>query len=197
MLHPESIPDVSRETLERFLQLVLKWNKTINLIARSSEKDGWSRHVANSAVLSHHLSETECIVDLGSGGGFPGIVLGILQPERRLYLIESDDRKSAFLREAVRVFQLNATVLSHRVEDLNSLPQGVFTSRGFASVLSTLQMTARFIQKETRFFLLKGKRVDQELEEAAKEWNFELKKHSMPAPSDGWLVELSQIEQKN
>jgi 16S rRNA (guanine527-N7)-methyltransferase len=117
---------VSRETLERldvYVDLLDKWRKTINLISAASFAEVWSRHIADSAQLLALAPNAEIWVDMGSGAGFPGLVLAIQlsgRPGARVHLIESDQRKSAFLREAARQTGAAAIIHNDRIENAAS-----------------------------------------------------------------------------
>lgn len=134
--------DVSRETSEKlshFVALVEKWNKAVNLIGRSTVDSIWTRHVLDSAQLRTHLaSQPRLWLDLGSGSGFPGIVVAIMaayeSPESRFVLVESDQRKATFLRTACRELKLSASVLAARIESLPPQKADVISARALAAL---------------------------------------------------------------
>ena len=180
--------EVSRETVQRlavFAQLLTTWQKTINLVAASTIGDFWHRHFADSAqLLALAPQQTRTWLDLGSGAGFPGLVIGCMLAERtdqRLILIESDSRKCAFLREVVRQTGLNAVVsvdiIASRIETVaNTARVGevdVISARALAPLRTLLGRCAPFFGSQTVALLLKGKGVDDEVTEARTMWSFE------------------------
>ncbi|GAB4533104.1 MAG: 16S rRNA (guanine(527)-N(7))-methyltransferase RsmG [Parvularculaceae bacterium] len=170
---------VSHETkvlLEKYDALLLKWAAKINLVARSTLEDRWRRHFLDSAQIIEFLSEnTQILVDLGSGAGFPGLVLAILGAERGLHvhLIESDRKKCAFLQTVVRETGAPATIHAARAESLDPIRADVVTARALAPLKNLLELTAPFAAETTRCLFLKGRDVDVELTEAAKCWNID------------------------
>lgn len=166
--------NVSRETfaqLQAFVALVEKWQPRINLIANSTISSIWTRHILDSAQLVSHLPEnTNRILDVGSGGGFPGIVLSIIT-RAEVHLVESDQRKSVFLKTVIRELGLTAIVHNQRVEALENLNADVITARALASVetlisLLETQLMRRSDKQPEKLPLclfLKGARLHQEL----------------------------------
>ena len=127
--------NVSRETFLRmkaYVDLLLTWNKRINLISKSTEPEIWKRHILDSAQL-YPLIPRDCssLMDFGSGAGFPGLVLAIMGV-RGVRLVESDARKCAFMREAARITQTEAQVLNQRVESIPPIAVDVITARALA-----------------------------------------------------------------
>ncbi len=133
-----NLVSVSRETadrLEDYITLLKKWNKTINLVSSNSLDDPWRRHILDSAQLVNHMPNRKArIVDLGSGAGLPGIILALILPEADVHLVESDQRKSAFLREAARVLGCQISIHVERIETAVNTIQDidVFTARALA-----------------------------------------------------------------
>jgi 16S rRNA (guanine527-N7)-methyltransferase len=162
--------DVSRE-IESYIELLVRWNKTINLIGKSTLSELRKRHVEDSMSLLGQIKENESVIDLGSGSGFPGIILNIYGV-KNITLIDSDMRKVAFLRHVIMKLNLTANVICCRIEDL-SLCSDVLVSRAFASISSTLNYIANFEYK--RLLLLKGENVQEEVISALKDWTFDYK----------------------
>jgi 16S rRNA (guanine527-N7)-methyltransferase len=160
---------VSRETfarLARYVDLLRQWNARVNLVSRLSLDDAWRRHVLDSAQL-HPLipAEARVLVDLGSGAGFPGLVLAILGvPE--VHLIESDARKCAFLREAARVTETSVSIHAQRIEATAPLAADVITARALAPLPDLLDLAVPFLQPHTMCVFLKGKNAAEELRQA-------------------------------
>lgn len=175
--------DVSRETLHRLdllVELLAKWQRTINLVAPASLPQVWARHVADSLQLLPLASATATRwVDLGSGGGFPGLVVAAVLAERpgaTAHLVESDTRKAAFLREAIRLTGLPAEVHAQRIEAAAPhLAAGchVVSARALAPLPKLLDLAAPFLAAGALGLFLKGKDATRELTEAGKGWTLD------------------------
>lgn len=173
--------DVSRETiglLKDFEQLLHKWNPVINLASRQSMEDVWSRHIVDSAQIFPHIpAQAKLCVDVGSGGGFPGIVLAAISTsltlDRQFVLVESDQRKATFLRQAIRSLNLKAEVRSSRIESLQRLEADVFTARALAPLATLLRFAQGHVTDEGVCILPKGENYREEIAEARKLYEFE------------------------
>jgi len=169
------VTGVSRETLERlqtYVGLLEQWNRRINLVGRNTMGDVWRRHILDSAQLLPLLpARTRVLVDLGSGAGLPGLVLAIMGvPE--VHLVESDQRKAAFLREAMRVTGTPAILHVERAEKLAGIAADVVTARALASMSELLDLAANVMGARSLGFFLKGETAAEELEAARAEWDF-------------------------
>lgn len=187
---------VSRETLERltvYEALLRKWQKTINLVGPKTLDDAWSRHFLDSAQLHPLLPEsTRVLVDLGSGAGFPGLVLAILGvPE--VHLIESDVRKGAFLREAARATGAPVTVHSKRIEAVQGLQADALTARALAPLADLLDWGARFLTADGVALFLKGQNVEDELTDSTKYWKMRTERFDSVTDPSGSILRLSGI----
>lgn len=165
--------NVSRETCARFeayANLLTIWHKKINLVSDTTLKDLWRRHFLDSIqVFDLASSGARVWLDLGSGAGFPGLVLSILGvPE--VHLVESHSRKAAFLIEAARVTASKPIIHNARLESLAPWPVDVITARAFAPLPRLLDLAKAFIDPMTTLILLKGQGVEAELTEASKSW---------------------------
>jgi len=192
------------ETLARlraYLALLEKWQRRINLVSASTLADPWRRHMLDSAQLvpliaSHRAAKGEPgaikIADLGSGAGFPGLVLAILGAGS-VCLIESDSRKSVFLREAIRVTAAPARVEAARIEDLPPQCCDVVTARACAPLPLLLAYAARHLAPEGIALLLKGRTAATELTEAEKTWK--IRAHLSPSVTDpsGSVITIEAI----
>jgi 16S rRNA (guanine527-N7)-methyltransferase len=177
--------DVSRETaarLDRFAALLLSWQKKINLIGASTVSSLWCRHIGDSLQLLslvHTERHAAIWVDLGSGAGFPGLVIACALADvdgAQIHLIESNAKKAAFLREAIRETAAPATVHAGRIEELGprlAPVADVVTARALAPLTELLRLAEPFLTNDAQALLLKGQDVDAELTEAAKYWNIE------------------------
>lgn len=168
---------VSRETFEcfeRFVELIRKWSPKINLISRASMDQIWQRHIVDSVQLSKATEGAPTTWgDLGSGGGLPGIVVAMLRPETLITLIESDLRKATFLRTCVQTLDLNARVISARIEDAVPLAADIISARALAPLPKLLDYVDRHIAPDGVAILPKGKNFEQELAAARKTWSFD------------------------
>lgn len=173
---------VSRETFERlktYESLLNKWNPRINLVAKSTLQDAWTRHFEDSAqVFSAIATQPNHWCDLGSGGGFPGLVVAILAqehwPDCNFQMVESDARKCTFLRTVIRETGVNARVDTARIEQLPSANADIVSARALASIDQLLHYSTRHMQPNGRAVFLKGERHQTEIEEARKNWHFKM-----------------------
>ncbi len=188
---------VSHETvvaLDAFVELLLKWQKAVQLIAPSSIPNIWTRHIADSLQLLDHLpKETKTIADLGSGGGFPGLILAIGlrdQSGATIHLVESDSRKAAFLQEAIRVLKLPAKVHALRIESATKQigAVDVVTARALAPLPRLLELAEPLLKSGAKAIFLKGQDVDRELTEAAKSWNIRAKSVTSKTDPQGKIL---------
>lgn len=188
--------DVSRETLDRlhiYLDVLTKWQPRINLVGASTLRDPWRRHILDSAQLFPLLPPgTQTLVDLGSGAGFPGLVLAILGVAS-VHLVESDHRKAAFLREAARLTTTPVTVHPQRLESLASFPVDAVTARALAPLPRLLDLAAPFLCKGAVGLFLKGQSVDDELTESHKIWKMRVER--LPSRSDpaGFVLRIGDL----
>lgn len=193
--------DVSRETMEMFdhyESLVQKWSPKINLVAKSTLVDLRSRHIADSAGLFSHLHpSTKKTVDLGSGGGFPGLVVAILSqqflPENRMTLVESDKRKSVFLLTVARELGLDITVITRRIEEAAPQAADVVMARALAPLPKLLGYVDRHLNSEGYALLPKGIQAEDEIEMAKEAWQFEIE--TRRATGVGSILKVSNIKQ--
>ncbi|PWR21068.1 16S rRNA (guanine(527)-N(7))-methyltransferase RsmG [Zavarzinia compransoris] len=176
--------NVSRETLDRlrlYADLLVKWQAKINLVGPATIPDLWRRHFLDSAQLFPLLPEKPAgrerrLVDLGSGAGFPGLVLAIMGAGD-VHLVESDQRKCAFLREAARITDTRVTIHALRIETLAPLDADVITARALASLEKLLDWAAPHRSAHTIHIIPKGKEAEAELTEAARRSTLESTRH--------------------
>jgi 16S rRNA (guanine527-N7)-methyltransferase len=188
--------DVSRETsarLQAYLDLLARWQRTINLVGAASLDDPWRRHVLDSAQLWRHWPGGARVgVDLGSGGGLPGLVLAIMgAPE--MHLIESDKRKAAFLREAARAAGVAVQVHACRIEAAPAIAADVVSARALAPLAELLPLAQRFIGDRTVCLFLKGRQAEAELTAARRRWTMRVELHPSLSAGDGRVLRLSEV----
>lgn len=195
---------VSRETVDRlhaFADLVRKWNPKINLVSQSSLADLMGRHIADSAQLYDVVKlPVDHWVDLGSGGGFPGVVIAILNEDRvgvcKITLVESDARKSVFLREVARALSLSVDVLNDRIENLAPLSADVVSARALAPLSVLLGHAHRHVRPEGVAIFPKGTRYQEELDQAAAEWVFTVEGCPSRTDPDARILVVRSISPK-
>lgn len=191
--------NVSRETLDklnRFSELVRRWNPKINLVSKTSLEDLWERHIIDSAQI-FSLVETEGHwLDLGSGGGFPGIVVAILNQEKERFkvtLVESDQRKCAFLRTAIRELELSATVENERIELLQYQQADVLSARALSDLTSLLGFCEMHLDPLGVALFPKGKSWKEEDEAARHLWSYECDAIQSKTDPDAAILKIKEI----
>jgi 16S rRNA (guanine527-N7)-methyltransferase len=189
------------DRLEAMDRVLIDWSQRHNLIARSTIEDRWERHFLDSAQLVPLLPEgVKAIVDLGSGAGFPGLILAVMLAEKNVAvtLIESTQKKCAFLNEAAAAMGLsNVKVIPERIESVGlGFKPDVITARALARLDKLLAYGAEIADKNTRYFLLKGQDVEGELTEAAKSWHMEVIRHQSRTSPDATILEISRLSPK-
>ena len=179
MSSPEAL-NVSRETFERlqiYADLLKKWNPRINLVAKSTLDDLWSRHFMDSTQLLGLLdAPVDHWADLGSGGGFPGLVIALMRDEpnapHKVTLVESDLRKCTFLRTVLRETGVVADVINARIEAVEPLGVNILSARALADLSFLLSFVDRHMHKDGIELLPKGANWQAELQEAQTKWHF-------------------------
>ena len=191
--------NVSRETFEKlkaFAELVRKWNPKINLVSKDSLNDLWSRHILDSVQIFELVPGPGKWVDLGSGGGFPGIVISILNQEERNFdvvMVESDQRKSAFLRTAIRELDLAAKVKTERIEELECLEADVLSARALADLTKLLGFAELHLKRGGIALFPKGQSWQREDLEARQDWNYDLETVTSKTNSDAAILKIKDI----
>jgi 16S rRNA (guanine527-N7)-methyltransferase len=196
---------VSRETearLDRYVALLLEWQAKINLVAPSTLPNLWTRHIADSLQLLSLAPLAKVWMDLGSGGGFPGVVLACAlaeTPGATVHLVERIAKKAAFLREAIRVTGAPGAVhladIGDTVERFAG-PVDCVTARAVAPLHQLIGFAEPLVKRGAKALFLKGQDVEAELTEATKYWKIEPKLHSSRTGGQGWIVELDRIERR-
>ena len=193
--------NVSRETMldyQRWYQLLLKWNKKINLVSMSDLEDFWLRHALDSWQITQFVPKTaKAYIDLGSGAGFPGIALAIAAKQRadayHVTLVESAGKKTSFLKAVIRELGLSATATSERAETINPAIYDVISARAFAPLDRLLNYAQPFWGNDTIGLYLKGQNVDQELTQANKIWNYNVETAPSLSSSTGRILKITDL----
>jgi len=192
---------VSRETYARlveFEEVFLRWNQRINLSAPSTLSDVWNRHILDSAQLVSLDENALHWVDLGSGGGFPGLVLAFLLMERpgaHIELIESNRKKAAFLQAIVGQFGLPCRIHAQRIEQCYTVIRDaeVVTARALAPLPALLGLAAPWLTDGAKGLFHKGRDYRRELEESAQLWRFELIEHESRIDEESIILEIRNL----
>lgn len=204
--------DVSRETLDRletYVDLIKHWNKTVNLVSSASVEAIWQRHIADSAQL-FDLAPTDAQnwVDLGSGAGLPGLPVAVLAAEKspclHMTLVESDQRKAAFLRAALRETGVTATIAAERIESIEPLPCDVVSARALAPLDRLLALAYRIALPpmhagagvNTVFLFPKGKNLESELTKATVDWHIRYERIASRTNPEATIVRILELEPK-
>ena len=191
-----NVPRGTLEKLQAYAALLQQWQGAVNLVGRDTLDDLWRRHMLDSAQLAPHLPpRAETITDLGSGAGFPGLVLAIVTG-LKVHLVESTGKKTAFLREAARITGARAEIHHGRAESVAPWPAEVITARAFAPLPALLDYAAPFLiaaEGPVTCLFLKGRTGCEELTEARKTWT--MSSDILPSLSDeaGMVLKLQDI----
>src|SRR5258707_3118103 len=201
-----ALTPVSRETetrLDRYVDLLLEWQAKTNLVAPSTLPNLWTRHISDSLQLLTLAPLAKTWADLGSGGGFPGVVLACARAETSgamVHLVERNAKKAAFLREALRITAcpgiVHLTEIGDSVDRITG-PVDCVTARAVAPLHQLIGFAEPLVRQGTKALFLKGQDVEAELTESTKYWIIRPHLHSSCTGGDGWIVELDHIERRN
>ena len=187
----------SEKDIYIYIDTLKKWQKAVNLVSNASLNDVWNRHIVDSAQLYPLIpSSAKTLIDLGSGAGFPALVLAILNknnqgPLTQIILIESDTKKCLFLKEVARILKLPVQILNQRIESIQDISADVITSRGLADVDTLLKLSRPFTQKDTVCLFLKGQSVLKEIEENTVPCSIE--KIKSITNSDSFILKITEV----
>lgn len=195
--------DVSRETLadyQAWHALLLKWNRSINLVSPSALDDFWRRHALDSWQIWPHAPKTaEKFIDLGSGAGFPGLAMAMSCKARGqgdVTLVESAGKKTTFLRTVIRELGLPASATSQRAEKITPEPHDVITARAFAPLPRLFSYAQPFWGEGTVGLFLKGEAAQEELTQASKEWTYDVEKIPSRSDATGCLLKITELRRR-
>ena len=196
---------VSRETitsLKKYEDTLIKANNTLNLVGNSTIKDIWTRHFLDSVQVIDFIDKNDnALVALGSGAGFPGLVLAIVLNDRKIplkiKLIEKSPKKVKFLKEIINKLKLNVEVLNQNIlEQKIKFKNDVFVVRAFKPLKIILELMHNKVENWKKFFIFLGKTGKTELLEASKSWHIEYKQRMSVTSSDSFIIEINKIKKK-
>ena len=198
---------VSRETYEKlclFQKILIKWQRSINLISKNTVENTWERHFLDSAQLYKYLKDIEGnIIDFGSGAGFPGMVLAIMG-KKKIHLVESDHKKCVFLKEIAMLTETDITIHNCRIEDLNFINVDLVTCRALASLKKLIYYVEIFINKSLRerqalpkMLFLKGKSYYSEVVELSKIKKISFEEYPSITDKDGRILFINKVDKLN
>ena len=198
---------VSRETYDRlclFQKILIKWQKSINLISKNTIENTWERHFLDSAQLYKFVRDIEGnIIDFGSGAGFPGMVLAIMG-KKNIHLVESDYKKCVFLKEIAMLTETDITIHNCRIEELNFINVDLVTCRALASLKNLVHYVEVFINKSLgerqqypKLLFLKGKSYFSEIIELSKIKKISFEEYPSITDKDGRILYISKVDKLN
>ena len=178
--------------LENFIDFLLEYNQKLNLIGSSTIKDIWIRHILDSAQLLEFIDNKNVIMaDLGSGAGFPGVILSILGV-KNIYLIEKSPKKCQFLRESSKISPNKITIIEKNIAEIQDLKFDLITSRALAPLKRLLNISKNITTNKTNYLLLKGKSLEIEIEDAKKELrNYQYRIFNSKSSNEGKIIKIS------
>ncbi len=196
--------NVSRETmlkLKSYEASLNEWQQKFNLVSPSTIPFAWERHFLDSMQLFEHIpSNAKSLVDIGSGAGFPGMVLAIMAAEAtpylKVFLVESVVKKTAYLKHVAELTKTNIIVINDRVEKISQPKADVITARALASLEKLFALTANIRRKDTLCLFQKGKSYMEEIQEAQKHWSFNYEAIPSQTSSEGVTLKITNIHRK-
>jgi 16S rRNA (guanine527-N7)-methyltransferase len=192
------IKNVSRETFARMKShqaLLEKWQKSINLVSKNTLPDSWERHFVDSFQLIPHISSNSSVLDMGSGAGFPGLVLAINNYD--VTLVESDEKKVQFLKNVSReTFCKSVTIIRDRIEKIPPKFFDVITSRALANLDTLLEWSEKFISQNSTCLFHKGENWFNEIQEAEKNWRFDLENIPSKINPSSCILKINHISKR-
>lgn len=193
--------NVSRETIDKlniYKDFLILSNKKLNLIGKTTENIIYYRHFLDSAQIYNIINKKLDIVDLGSGAGFPGLIIKLLMQDEKIdgkvILIEKSNKKSKFLLNVSNLINLKIKIFSKKLEDYNFNNQSSVVSRAFKSTLDTLNLLFKNISKIEEIVLLKGKTYQQEIDDAKKKYTFNIEKFKSITSDESYILKITDVK---
>lgn len=194
-----NVSQAVQSKLNTYVALLEEWQGKMNLVSDSTLPVVWTRHILDSAQVERYLTPSDrVILDLGSGAGFPALVLAILDESknRTVHLVESDGKKCSFLQAVADACGLQVVIHNERIEKMPVFKADVITARALAALDKLLGYAKPFIGERTRCLFLKGKKADEELKLCAKKFVFAVEKYSSITSDEGKLLCLTGVKKK-
>ncbi|MEN8236832.1 MAG: 16S rRNA (guanine(527)-N(7))-methyltransferase RsmG [Pseudomonadota bacterium] len=191
-------PTQIKERLELYLDLIRQWNQAVNLVGKSTLKNGWQRHILDSAQLLpfiYSLDQKKTVLDIGSGAGLPGIVLAIMG-DCKVTLVEANARKCRFLEEVAVQTDTTIEVIRARAEELEPWTANVIVSRALAPLSQLLAYSFPFCTESSQCLFLKGEGARQEIEQARNTWNFDVEIFPSKTSCQGTVLRVQHIQMR-
>ena len=192
--------NVSHETavkLDRYAELLIEWNQKFNLVAKSTIPHIWTRHFLDSAQLANFIpKKSTTLIDLGSGAGFPGLVLSIMDVLPNIHLVESTGKKAIFLQTIIDELGLKTNVHHCRIEEIKGINTDIITARAVASLSELFKLSMPLIKRETLCLFMKGQNTDSELTESKKYWKFDCEKAASISDDSGSVLIINNLKRK-
>jgi len=188
------VPHETVHNLSTYEKLLIEWNQKFNLVATSTLPHIWLRHFSDSAQLARYIpAEAKTLADMGSGAGFPGLVIGIMKPKLKITLIEATGKKADFLQTVVDTLKLDVTVRRDRVEAIKNLRVDVVTARAMKALPELLKYASQLVTKDSICLFPKGKHAAEELTQALKYWTFDVEKHPSLSDDSGTVLVIKKL----
>ena len=193
--------NVSRETIEKlkkYKDFILISNKSLNLIGKTTENQIFTRHFADSAQIYDLIEDKSEIIDLGSGAGFPGVLLKILMDDKKIdgniTLIDKSPKKCKFLQDLSEKFGLNLNIINLKIENYKFNKISTVVSRAFKKTNDTIDIIFKNNDKIRNIILIKGKTYQQEIEDAKKKYTFDVEKFRSITSDESYILKISNIK---
>lgn len=191
--HGFAVSCETRARLDTYTALLRKWNASINLVARSTVNDLENRHVADCLQLAPFATDVDKWLDMGTGAGLPGLVVAASEPELEVTLIESDQRKAAFLREAARQMKLDVNIRCARIETEPNPVFDIVSARALAPLSQLFTLALPWLKPGGRCIFMKGARLQSELDEARKHWRFSYEQKPSRTSAEGAILVVGNL----
>jgi len=191
----------SRETsyrLQKYQKILIYYNKKINLVSKSTEKDIYNRHFIDCAQIIDILNCNQNLLDLGTGAGFPGIVLKIVSNDFRknlnIFLVEKSKKKCIFLEFLKKELSIDINIINQRYEDFKIIQRHSIITRAFKNIKKTIDLTYKNLSNIENIIMLKGKNYINEIYEAEKKYMFHVKKYQSLTSKESYILKVSNIK---
>lgn len=189
---------MQNEKIKQYVDLLLKWNQKINLIGKSTVEDIYNRHILDSTQILDYLTEDEinnCVfADFGTGAGIPGVILS-LSGVKTIHLLEKSFRKCEFLEEAKKISSNKIFIHNKNILEITNLKFDIILSRALAPLDELLSIVKPFVKENTKCIFLKGKKLNEELENTKKSWDFDYTIQKSKTSEEGSLIIMTNIIQ--